>query len=332
MLSYLMVIGGLALLLGGGDLLVRGAISLAKRLQISPLLIGLTVVAFGTSAPELMVSLDAALSGVPEIAIGNIVGSNIANVLLVLGLPALVFPIISSEKSIRRDGGIMILVTLLFIALSFTGTFYAWQGAIMTALLAGYLIWSYVSARNNGPQSTESLVEELEGIDARPLTRTSSALFIIFGIIGLALGSDLLVNGAVQVAKAAGLSDATIGLTLVALGTSLPELATAMVAALRRHGDVALGNVIGSNLFNILGIMGITAMVVPVPVPASFLYFDLWVMLAAALLVGLFLLHPVGAIRRPAGVLLCVAYAAYIWSLLSGVSAFSSAAMGRIAF
>jgi cation:H+ antiporter len=332
MVSYLLVIGGLALLLGGGDLLVRGAISLAKRLRLSPLLIGLTVVAFGTSAPELVVSIDAALKGVPEIAIGNVVGSNIANVLLVLGLAALVFPIVSDEKSIRRDGVILIVVSISFIALAFTGTIYAWQGAIMVALLASYLIWSYISARNNGPQSPESLVEELEGIDARPLTTTSSVSFILFGIAGLAVGSDLLVGGAVQVAKAAGLSDATIGLTLVALGTSLPELATAMVAALRRHGDVALGNVIGSNLFNILGIMGITAMIVPVPVPVSFLYFDLWVLLLAALLIGLFLFHPIGAIRRPAGVLLCLAYGAYIWSLLSGVSALSSVAVGRIAF
>jgi cation:H+ antiporter len=331
-MSYFMVVAGLALLLGGGDLLVRGAISLARRLQVSPLVIGLTVVAFGTSAPELVVSLDAALSGVPEIAIGNVVGSNIANVLLVLGMPALIFPIISSETSIKRDGLIMIVVSLLFIGLCFAGTLQAWQGLIMVVLLAAYLAWSYISSRNDGLQSAEALVDELEGIEGGMLKVPTSVFFVSFGILGLAAGSHFLVEGAVQVAKAAGVSEATIGLTLVALGTSLPELATAMVAALRRHGDVALGNVIGSNLFNILGIMGITAMVVPVPVPDSFLRFDLWVMLVAALIVGAFLLVPAGAIRRPAGIVLCVAYGGYIWTLLSGMSALSSPTIGRIAF
>jgi cation:H+ antiporter len=331
-MSYFMVIGGLAMLLGGGDLLVRGAINLAKRLQVSPLVIALTVVAFGTSAPELMVSLDAALSGVPQIAIGNVVGSNVANVFLVLGLPALIFPIISSEPSIKRDGLIMVLVSALFVLLCFTGSLKAWQGAIMVVLLAIYLVWSYVGSRDNGPQSAEALVGELEGLEGGNLTAKASVLFVVLGIVGLAVGSHFLVEGAVQVAKAAGVPEATIGLTLVALGTSLPELATAMVAALRRHGDVALGNVIGSNLFNILGIMGITAMVVPVPVPASFLQFDLWVMLIAAAVVGGFLLHPSGAIRRPAGIVLCVAYGAYIWSLLSGVSGLSSVSTGGIFF
>jgi len=316
-MMYLMVAGGLVTLLLGGDLLVRGAVTLAQRLEVPPLVIGLTVVAFGTSSPELVVSVKAALKGVPEIAIGNVVGSNIANVLLVLGVPALLMPLSCDATSIRRESAIMAGVTVLFIMLCLTGSLQAWQGAVMVALLVAYLSWSYVNARNNERQSAEMLAEDIEGIGVRPKSLWISLGFVAVGFAGLVAGSDLLIRGAVQIAKLAGLSPATIGLTLVALGTSLPELATSLVAAVRRHGDVAIGNVIGSNLFNILGIMGITAMIRPIPVPDQFVRLDLWVMLATTLLIIPFVARG-SSIGRPVGMLLAGLYVGYVWFLLNG--------------
>lgn len=322
-MSYFMVAGGLIFLLLGGDILVRGAVTLAQRLSVPPLVIGLTVVAFGTSAPELMVSVEAVLNGVPEIAIGNVVGSNIANVLLVLGVPALIYPITCGVDSVRRDGSIMLAVTVGFVALCYTEVLMAWQGLIMVALLCAYLIWSYMLARNEGDSTADSIVDEIEGIATRPHSVPISLGFIVGGLIGLVGGSNLLVHGAVDIARAAGIDEATIGLTLIALGTSMPELATSLVAAIRRHGDVAVGNVIGSNLFNLLGIMGIAALVKPIPVPEQFLVFDLWVMLAAAVLLIPFIYRG-SEIGRTFGAVLALSYAIYVWSLFSGMSAISS--------
>jgi len=314
-----MVAGGLVLLLIGGDILVRGAVTLAQRLSVPPLVIGLTVVAFGTSSPELVVSLDAVLSGSPQIAIGNVVGSNIANILLVLGLPAIIFPIACDVEAIRRDGGIMFAVTVGFVALCLSGQILDWQGAIMTSLLVGYLTWSYFSGREANEATAEAIVDEIEGIAARPHSVWLSFAFIFVGIAGLVVGGDLLINGAMDMALAAGVSEATIGLSLVALGTSLPELATSLVAAMRRHGDVAIGNVIGSNLFNILGIMGITSMVSEIPISGQITDYDVWIMLSAAILVTPFVLlgRP---ISRRYGAFLTAAYLIYMLSLFHGMS------------
>lgn len=321
-MSYLLVAVGLTLLLFGGDILVRGAVTLAQRLSVPPLVIGLTVVAFGTSAPELVVSVEAVLDGVPEIAIGNVVGSNIANVLLVLGVPAVIYPITCGVDSVRRDGSILLAVTTGFVALCHTQILTYWQGLIMVAMLCTYLIWSYFLARNEGDSTADSIVDEIEGIATRPHSLPISFGFILGGLIGLVVGSSMLVNGAVDIARAAGIDEATIGLTLIALGTSMPELATSLVAAIRRHGDVAVGNVIGSNLFNILGIMGIAAMVGPIPVPDAFLEFDLWVMLAAAILLAPFIYRG-SEIGRFLGAVLAIGYGVYMLSLFSGVSAVS---------
>lgn len=314
-----MVAGGLVLLLIGGDILVRGAVTLAQRLAVPPLVIGLTVVAFGTSSPELVVSLDAVLSGAPEIAIGNVVGSNIANILLVLGLPAIIFPITCDVNAIRRDGAIMFAVSVGFIALCWSGQILNWQGAIMVSLLCGYLTWSYFSSREENQATAEAIVDEIEGISARPHSVWLSVAFIAVGIGGLVIGADLLITGGVEIAMAAGVSEATIGLSLIALGTSLPELATSLVAAIRRHGDVAIGNVIGSNLFNILGIMGITAMVRTVPIPEQIIHYDLWIMLSAAILVTPFILRG-RPISRRYGAFLTFAYLIYVLSLYYGMS------------
>jgi cation:H+ antiporter len=316
-MTYLMVAGGLVLLLVGGDILVRGAVSLSQCFGLPPLLIGLTVVAFGTSSPELVVCINAALAGAPELAIGNVVGSNIANILLVLGLPATIFPIACGPGSLRRDTVVMLLASIGFVLLAFGGNIERWHGLLMLAGLLGFLFWCYRSARSRG--YGDDAVSGIDEISGRPRGARSALGFVVVGLAGLVLGSELLVHGAVSIAADAGVSQAVIGLTVVALGTSLPELATSLVAAVRRHGDVAIGNVVGSNLFNLLGIMGITALVAPIPVPAEFVGFDFWVMLAATLLLLVFAARG-RAIGRITGGLLSIAYCAYVYALFAGVS------------
>ncbi|MGR3625807.1 MAG: calcium/sodium antiporter [Limimaricola sp.] len=284
-MDWLMVAAGLVLLVFAGDALVKGAVNLALRLGIPALIVSLTVVAFGTSAPELLVSVDAILKGTPGIALGNVVGSNVANVLLVLGIPALITTLHASGGADTRSSFLqMIGATVLFMALAFTGVFSRWAGLLLLAALAAMLIYAARAAhkhRNgngNGPDE-----EEVEGADPK-MRGWKVAAYLLAGIIGLPVGADLLVTGAVSIAETFGVSDTAIGLTLVAIGTSLPELATTVMAAIRREADVAMGNVIGSNMFNLLGILGVASLVGPIPVGADFLGFDLWVMLAASLL------------------------------------------------
>ena len=317
-MMYLMVAGGLIVLLVGGDILVRGAVALAQRLGVTPLVIGLTVVGFGTSAPELVVSVNAALDNAPEIAIGNVVGSNIANVLLVLGLPALIYPIACSAGGLRRDNGLMVLISLAFVVICLRGVVDRPTGAAMLAVLFGFLFWSYYNAlRSNG--GADAIADEIRDLAGRSRSLGMSLGLAAIGLTGLVIGAKLLVDGAVAIARAAGLSEAVIGLTLVAVGTSLPELATSLVAAIRRQGDIAIGNVVGSNLFNILGIMGVTAMVRPIPVPVAFQIFDLWVMLGVALLPLPFIWRGTAIGRRTGGAMLAL-YAAYVFLLLRGVA------------
>jgi cation:H+ antiporter len=310
-LIYLQLVGGLVILLLGGDFLVRGAVSLARRLAISPLVIGLTVVAFGTSAPELIVSVEAALNGVAGIAIGNVVGSNVANILLVLGLPAIILPIVCDTPSLIRDVAVMIGASVLFTAFCWSGTLASWQGVVLVALLAAYLVNAYRNARRgDGPTGGE---DDFDGIVMFPQTVAVFAAFIVVGLAGLMFGSHLLVDGAVTVARVWGVSETVIGLTLVAVGTSLPELATTLVAAIRRHGSIAVGNVVGSNLFNILGVMGVTAIVAPIPIPDEILAKDIWIMLGAAALMVPFALRQ-APISRGAGIVFTIAYGAFVWS------------------
>ncbi len=317
-MMYLEVVAGLVVLLFGGEALVRGAIGLAERLRLSKLVIGLTVVALGTSAPELVVCIEAALEGVPDIAIGNVVGSNIANVLLVLGLPALIYPInCSFDGPVRRNSAMMVLATLLLVAVGWTRELTAWEGAIFVLLLVAFIVYSYHQARLHGDRSPVALTEELE--TGTPTSFWLAAIFVGGGLVALAVGSNLLIDGAVEVAEAAGLSQTVIGLTLVAVGTSLPELATTIVAAWHRHGDVAVGNIVGSNMFNILGVMGVTALVAPVPVPQQILHFDAWVMLAVAVVMLLLVMYgrPIG---RLVGCVFSVVYGAYVAAQFYGLS------------
>jgi cation:H+ antiporter len=275
---------GLLILLLAGDALVKGAVNLSLRVGIPALIVSLTIVAFGTSAPELLISIKAALEGVPGIAMGNVVGSNTANVLLVLGVPALITVMHTSQCDTRKSYLQMMGGTVVFIALAFRGTFDWIAGIILLALLA-MILGSQVgeALRHRAAGQADEELEEPEGADPdMPWWKIS--LFLGLGLIGLPLGADLLVDSAEEIARMFGVPDTVIGLTLVALGTSLPELATTVMAALRRQADVAIGNVIGSNLFNLLAIIGVASLIAPLDVDPGFLRFDLWVMLAASAL------------------------------------------------
>ncbi|OWU85553.1 sodium:proton exchanger [Oceanicola sp. 22II-s10i] len=303
---------GLVVLVIGGDLLVRGAVNLALRLGIPALIVSLTVVAFGTSAPELLVSIDAVVSGKPDLALGNVIGSNIANILLVLGLPAIISGLHMSKVDTRRSFVVMIAATVVFIGLALFGVIGLTSGLILLAILALTLFDQFRSIRKARRAATDT--EDVEGADP-DMPWWKIAVFLVLGLIGLPLGADLLVENAAIIARAFGVSDAVIGLTLVALGTSLPELATTVAAALRRQADVAIGNVIGSNLFNLLGIIGITATIGAVPVAPTIMRFDLWVMLAASVLIAPFVLGR-RDMGRGLGIAFVAAYLVYVGYVL----------------
>jgi cation:H+ antiporter len=304
MLFNLLSLGaGLVLLTFGADYLVRGAISLANRLGMPPLLIGLTVVGFGTSMPELLVSLQAALGGAPAIAVGNVVGSNTANILLILGVAAAISPIAARIPNLKRDLVMMLVAAVVMLGLGFWGVVNFWLGLTSFAVLAAYLAWVTHTDRRRMTEEEAELVVKLAG--------WKEAVFIVGGLGALFIGADLLIDAATAIARGFGISEAVIGLTIVAVGTSLPELATSVVAAFRRHAEVALGNVVGSNIFNILGILGITAMVIPVPVETSMASFDIPFMLAVSLaLIALIL--ATGRISRGAGVAMVAVYTGYV--------------------
>lgn len=303
-MDYAFLLAGLIGLFLGGEALVRGSVGIARRLTVPPLLIGLTIVGFGTSTPELLVSVDAALRGVPDIAVGNIIGSNIANIMLIVGVSALVWPIRISGATLRRDTGVMMAATLVLIPVLAMGEVTRLAGLVLFAGLVMYLSWAYLRP---GAAQADSEAQ------AAPASSLVSLLWIIFGLIALMAGARMLVDGAVSIARGYGISEAFIGLTIVAIGTSLPELATSLIAAFRRQSEIAIGNIIGSNIFNILGILGVTAMVTPIPVAPRFLSFDVPILVAASLvLTGLLLMRP--TIGRIVGAVMLAGYFAYLWS------------------
>ena len=303
-MDYLYLLAGLTGLFLGGEFLVRGSVGIARRMAIPPLLIGLTVVGFGTSTPELLVSVEAAWRGVPDIALGNIVGSNIANILLIVGLSALVWPIRVIGATLRRDTAVMMAAALVLVPIFYLGQVGRLSGALLVAGLAGYLVWAYL-------KPGVAVIEE-EGVPA-PSSLLVSALWVAGGLVALMLGARFLVDGAVAIARGYGISEAFIGLSIVAVGTSLPELATSLIAALRRQSEIAIGNIVGSNIFNLLGILGVTALITPIPVASRFLSFDLPVLIAVSLVLCVLLVtRPV--IGRGVGVAMLVGYVAYIWA------------------
>ncbi len=324
-LDLLLVGVGAAILIGGGELLVRGAAALARTLGVSAMIVGLTVVAMGTSAPELVVSGLAAYRNNPGICVGNVVGSNILNVLLVLGVTAVIYPLQARADFVRREVPFMVCVTALFLVLaSFDVMPHEWasgmgfritraEAVLLCVLLISYLLWTIRIARRESAQIKKEFKDE-----QAPWMLRSILLDGVLIILGLALlggGSELFLRGAIGIAKGFGVSDALIGLTLVALGTSFPELAACIIAAYRKHPDICLGNLIGSSIFNILAIAGISGLIRPLPVEKQMAHIHVPVMVGAALLVW-GMVASGSRINRREGVILLFCYAAYMgWTL-----------------
>jgi len=312
---FISLVAGLALLLIGGDLFVRGAVSIARKLGVSPLLIGLTLVGFGTSTPELVTSLQAAMAGSPGVATGNVVGSNIANILLILGLAAMLKPVLVDGGALKRDGAVLAASALVCLAVVMSGVLDRMSGLVFIAGLVAYLgfaIWQERRAPAGAAPGvdTEIAPAEPHGVLALVLTVGGLALTIF--------GASLLIDGAVGLATRFGVSETIIGLSIVAIGTSLPELVTSVVAALRGQNDVAFGNIVGSNIYNVFGILGVTALVQPIPVPREIIAVDIWVMLAAT--GALIVLARTGhRITRGEGALMLAGYAGYTAWLASQV-------------
>ena len=305
-MTYLAVAFGLVLLVVGGDALVRGAVALARRFGVSPLLVGLTLVGFGTSTPELLTSLQAAWIGAPGIAVGNVVGSNVANILLILAVAALIRPLATSREALARDGTVVALAALACLGVVVAGTLERWAGAVLVAGLVAYVVHTYRRERVAGDASARMHAAEATAAEPGPHPVTVALGFTAGGLVLTILGARLLVTGAVEIARAAGVSDTLVGLTLVAVGTSLPELVTSIVASLRRQGDVAFGNILGSNIYNVLGILGVTALARPIPVPPEVLRLDIWIMLAATALLLFAGTGSTGARRRCSSQPTCV--------------------------
>lgn len=307
----LYLVGGLVMLFIGAEGLIRGSSNLAIKIGITPLVVGLTVVAFGTSTPELVVSLKAALLGNSSISLGNVVGSNIANIALILGVAALIRPLDVHANVIMREIPIMIVITVLFLFLLIDGELGFIDGLIFVIGLVIYLIVNVLLARKEKNPEVDS--EFKEGLKSK-LGVPVSMVLMLAGLGLLILGANLFVQSAVAIAKMFNVSDAIIGLTIVAIGTSLPELITSIVASYKKEADIAIGNVVGSNIFNILGILGITALIIPIS-SVGLGYVDLGVMLFTAII--LFPLSRTGfSISRFEGAILLVGYAGYIFYLL----------------
>lgn len=321
--TWLPLLGGLVLLVMGGEFLVRGSVQVAERLGVSPLVIGLTLVGFGTSMPELVTSVQASLAGSPGIAFGNIVGSNIANTLLIVGASSILLPIAVASSALRRDAVVMLCTVVIFAVFSFLMPMGRAIGAIFLAALAAYI---FLAIRQERRATDHGAVYDkeaaLEGVDPglkptedRPAKMIISLLIALGGLVLVIVGGGFLVDGAVNLARLFGMSETVIGLTVVALGTSMPELVTSVVAALKKQSDIAFGNIVGSNIYNILGIGGTTALIAPSTVPSEIVTFDNLVMVAVSVLLVFFAATGLRIARWEGGVLLAgyLGYIAVLW-------------------
>lgn len=318
------LLAGLVLLVVGGELLVRGAVQAAERLGVSPLLIGLTLVGFGTSTPELVTSVQASIAGSPGIAIGNVVGSNIANILLILGLAAVIFPIAVASNALKRDGTLVVATAVLLAGVSAVLILDRIVGVVFVGLLAAYVFYAWRQESIGAPEGHTSAhakavaFEETHDkvVSAPPKPAGGSILVpLLIAVAGLAVvvvGGNFLVSSAIGLARGFGISETVIGLTIVAVGTSMPELVTSVIAALRKNSEVALGNILGSNIYNILGIGGVTALIAPVSVPMEIISFDNLVMIAVSVLMVIFAFTG-RVIGRIEGAVLVALYVAYVW-------------------
>jgi len=305
------VLFGLVLLGLGGDILIRGAVGTAAWLRLSPLFTGLVLVSMGTSMPELGTSLVAALHGSPGISVGNVVGSNIANILLILALTALIMPIRANPRSFRRDAPMLAVSTVVCLMVVETGSVGRLNGFLFLLLLGAYLVYTYRTEKHKPDAS--ALIHEEQGLLVRPLARSGviSVMLVLAGTAAIIAGADLIVTACVDIAAELGIADSLIGLTVVAVGTSIPELVASIAAALKRETDIALGNVIGSNIFNVLGILGTTAVIRPIDVPEEVVTIDAWVLLAVTGLLLHFAFTEAHISRREASIFL-VLYFAYL--------------------
>lgn len=317
------LIGGLVLLIAGGELLVRGAVQVATGLGVSPLVVGLTLVGFGTSTPELVTSVQAALSDAPGIAYGNIVGSNIANILLIAGIAALLSPIIVASSALKRDGLVMVAVAVAFAAAAAVMPMGRAVGACFILTLVGYIFLAFRQERaansDHGAVYDKNLALQDMDPALAPFVPQRAPLFVsvliaIAGLVLVLFGGKFLVDGAVSFARGFGISETVIGLTIVAVGTSMPELVTSVVAGLRKQGEVAFGNIVGSNIYNILGIGGVTALIAPGAVPAEIVSFDNPIMISVSLALVAFAWTGL-RIARWEGALLLVGYIIYVWAI-----------------
>jgi cation:H+ antiporter len=308
-MEYALLFLGLIILIAGAEFLVRGAVRLALRFAISPLVIGMTIVSFGTSAPELLVSLKGVLSGYPDVSVGAVVGSNIANLGLVLGVTVLIFPIVVKRNSIRIDWPMLMLSSLLFYIFAFDEEIVLWEGLVFVLILSAFTFWLVRKSRIEG----KALQAEAEIPDEAPKNSIlKDILFIVLGLAGLYFGSDWLVSSVVIIAENFGISEKVISVSVVAFGTSVPELVTSAVAAFRKETDISIGNLIGSNIFNIFAILGITALVHPLSINPSVMTFDVFFMIGIALLLLPFMVFG-KKVGRFKGLVLILFYSVYIY-------------------
>ena len=312
-MDFVYLVAGLAILFVGGELTLRGAEGLARFLGVSAAVIGLTVVGFGTSAPELVVTVQAALADKSGLAIGNVVGSNISNLMLILGVGAIIWPLTCSVGAAQRDAGMMVFSAMVLVGLGIYGVIEWWHGIIMLAILITYLGWTYLNDKKD-QASRELHEEEAEELENAPTELWKILLFTVLGLAGLVGGADLMVTGAIGIATDFGVPESIIGLSVVALGTSLPELAATAVAALRRQTDLAIANVMGSCVFNVFSILGITSLVSTLTIEPAIRDIDLWVMFAASALLTSVLVWR-HKINRVFGSMLLLGYFAYVANL-----------------
>ena len=308
-MEYLRLVAGFILLLYGGHLLVKGGVALADRFKLSPLVIGLTVVSFGTSAPELFVSVVAGIRGHDQVAIGNVIGSNIANVALVLALTAIIFPIPVRSTSVKIDGPFMLVMSLLLLGFLYNLVLSRWEGLVFIVLITAYTYWHFHYSRKKKDFDDKQ-------VKVKQMKLWKIILLLILSYLGLAFGSELLVNNASKIAIDLGVDERIIAVTMVAFGTSLPELVTSVIAAFKKEMDISIGNIIGSNIFNILVVLGISSLIKPLKVNPAFISSDIFWMLGTSFLLFVFILpFKGGKLTRIKGAILFLIYCVYIYIL-----------------
>ncbi|PWH86567.1 calcium/sodium antiporter [Brumimicrobium oceani] len=311
-LNILLIVLGLALLIAGGEFLVKGAVGIAAKAKLSKLVIGMTVVSFGTSSPELLVSLQSASEGLPELAIGNVVGSNIANLALVLGVTVLIFPMPVARNTIRYDWPMMMVASVLFYVFAIDLEVNRWEGLVMFSILIAFITYIIIKSRKSSDSSVVDLpeIEEM----TKKISTGKHLLYLGIGLAGLYFGSTWLIDGAKAIAEDFGISKHVIGITIIAFGTSVPELATSVVAAYKKETDISVGNLVGSNIFNILAVLGLTSIVNPIPIEEIVMSWDILWMIGISLL-----LLPMMVFRRKvgrlSGFILLALYITYIITL-----------------